>query len=162
MSHEVAFFNFSLESTHYGTTCTRISPTLDVTTTQTQSPIYLPGNKRLQLNGRPIKKSPLFKGIHLFCGLLSDGERQAKGRGKGFSLLGRNENTRMVYRICNQVTYMYSYSDHHDTLKKVSVTIPILCSKFVSDTIFDTFFQKKYPIHYRYFFDTLAAKNAVV
>ena len=52
-------------------------------------------------------------------------------------------------------------SDHHDTLKKVSVTIPILCSKFVSDTIFDTFF-KKYPIRYRYFFDTLAAKIVVV
>ena len=44
-------------------------------------------------------------------------------------------------------------SDHHNTLKKVSVTIPILCSKFVSDTIFDTFFKKvsdTIPILFRY------------
>ena len=33
-------------------------------------------------------------------------------------------------------------TDHHDTLKKVFITILILCSKFVSDTIFDTFLKK--------------------
>ena len=59
-----------------------------------------------------------------------------------------------------QESYFYSLidkrvpsSDHHDILKKVSVTIPILCSKFVSDTIFDTFFKKVYetiPILFRY------------